>query len=390
GVTTVTSSDVDGGAPTYSIIGGADQGVFSINGATGALTFNTAPNFEAPADAGADNVYDVTVQVSDGNGGTAMQAIAVTVTNVNEPPVVNDQAFSVAESSVNGTPVGTVIASDVDAGDTRTFSITAGNTGGAFTINTASGQITVANAAALDFETNPTFTLTIQVQDAGGLTDTASVSVTLADINEAPASDQPSDRPPQAPASPRVPDRRGGELSPEDQADSLIASSIAGAPTTIRQSIEGLARPAGRLTVPRDAIEHSFKHIAQRILSRIVPDQGRATATEPGTRASDKLWAAIDRMKAEMDTDQRRLIDALEVLTGAGVVFSVGVVAWLLRGGSLLASLLSTVPLWRGLDPLPILANRRTKEDEIRCRQPAQDDASIEGLFSSPPGGQPQ
>ncbi|MGH8537584.1 MAG: DUF4347 domain-containing protein, partial [Gammaproteobacteria bacterium] len=162
-VTTVTSSDVDGAAPTYSLTGGADQGLFSINPSTGALSFNTVPDFEAPADAGANNLYDVTVQVSDGNGGTDMQAIAVTITDFNEPPVVNDQAFSVAENTANGTPVGTVIASDVDAGDTRSFSITAGNTAGAFAIDTATGQITVANAAALDFETNPSFTLTVQV-----------------------------------------------------------------------------------------------------------------------------------------------------------------------------------------------------------------------------------
>ena len=49
---------------------------------TGALAFVTAPNFEAPTDAGANNVYDVTVQVSDGNGGIDTQAIAVTVQNV--------------------------------------------------------------------------------------------------------------------------------------------------------------------------------------------------------------------------------------------------------------------------------------------------------------------
>ncbi|MGH8651021.1 MAG: cadherin domain-containing protein, partial [Gammaproteobacteria bacterium] len=122
-VTTVAATDADVPAQslTYSISGGADQGLFSINPSTGALSFNTTPNFEAPADVGADNVYDVTVQVWDGIiGGTDTQAIAVTVTNVNEPPVVNDQAFSVAENTANGTPVGTVIAADVDAGDTRT------------------------------------------------------------------------------------------------------------------------------------------------------------------------------------------------------------------------------------------------------------------------------
>ena len=50
------------------------------------------------------------------------------------------------------------------------FAITAGNTGGAFAIDPTTGAITVANAAALDFETTPSFTLTVQVTDAGGLT----------------------------------------------------------------------------------------------------------------------------------------------------------------------------------------------------------------------------
>ena len=49
---------------------------------TGALAFAAAPDFETPNDAGGNNVYDVTVQVSDGNGGSDTQAIAVTVTNV--------------------------------------------------------------------------------------------------------------------------------------------------------------------------------------------------------------------------------------------------------------------------------------------------------------------
>ncbi len=73
-VTTVTSTDVDGGAPAYAIIGGADQALFSID-AAGVLTFNTAPDFEAPGDAGADNVYNVIVEVSDGIGGTDTQAM---------------------------------------------------------------------------------------------------------------------------------------------------------------------------------------------------------------------------------------------------------------------------------------------------------------------------
>jgi hypothetical protein len=82
-VTTVTATD-PGAVQTlsYSIAGGADASLFTINTMTGALDFGTAPNFEAPADAGANNVYDVTVQVSDGNGGIDTQVIADAVQDV--------------------------------------------------------------------------------------------------------------------------------------------------------------------------------------------------------------------------------------------------------------------------------------------------------------------
>ena len=87
-VTTVTSTDVDGGAPAYSIVGGTDAVLFTLDATTGALTFNVGPNFESPGDAGANNLYDVTVQVADGNGGTDLQVFSIMVTDVNEglPP----------------------------------------------------------------------------------------------------------------------------------------------------------------------------------------------------------------------------------------------------------------------------------------------------------------
>jgi hypothetical protein len=81
-VTTVTATDPDAGQTlSYSISGGADGDKFAINAVTGALSFGTAPNFEAPTDVGGNNVYDVTVQVSDGHGSIDTQAIAVAVTD---------------------------------------------------------------------------------------------------------------------------------------------------------------------------------------------------------------------------------------------------------------------------------------------------------------------
>jgi len=67
-VTTLTASDADHPAQllTYTISGGMDAVKFSIVSATGALTFISAPDFEVPLDFNLDNIYEVTIQVSDG------------------------------------------------------------------------------------------------------------------------------------------------------------------------------------------------------------------------------------------------------------------------------------------------------------------------------------
>ncbi len=79
-VTTVTATDPDSSNLTYSIVGGADGSLFTIDAATGALAFLTAPDYEHPTDSDGNRVFDVIVQVSDGSL-TDTQAIAVTVTN---------------------------------------------------------------------------------------------------------------------------------------------------------------------------------------------------------------------------------------------------------------------------------------------------------------------
>ena len=85
GTVTATDADADDSVTGYTITGGADQAKFSIDTNTGALTFNTAPNFEAPADADTDNAYIVEVTATSGTSSrelTATQAITVTVTDV--------------------------------------------------------------------------------------------------------------------------------------------------------------------------------------------------------------------------------------------------------------------------------------------------------------------
>ena len=83
----------------YRDLGGNDASRFTIDSQTGVLTFVNAPNFEAAGDFTGNNVYDLTVTASDGSG-TDSQAIAVTVTNVNEPFTITNSTATQYESSL--------------------------------------------------------------------------------------------------------------------------------------------------------------------------------------------------------------------------------------------------------------------------------------------------
>jgi len=187
-VTRVTASDADTRQTlAYSIVGGADAAKFTINSSTGALSFVSAPNYEAPTDSGGNNVYDVTVQVSDGSGGVDSQAISVTVTAVNERPTdLSLSANTVAEHAANGTVVGTVTGSDPDAGDTKSYSLT-NTAGGRFAINRTTGALTVANSTLLNYEAATSHAVTVRVTDRGGLTYDETFTINLTNVNEAPS-----------------------------------------------------------------------------------------------------------------------------------------------------------------------------------------------------------
>lgn len=160
--------------------------MFSTKTPTGAITVNNAAalNFEATPS------FNLIITVTD-NGSPALSgaaAIAVNLLNINEAPVVNAATFSLAENTGMGTSVGIVVASDPDAGQSRTFAITAGNTNNAFSINPTTGVITVSNTAALNYESTPIFNLTVTVTDNGTPAKSASaaVRVNLTNVNEPP------------------------------------------------------------------------------------------------------------------------------------------------------------------------------------------------------------
>lgn len=83
-------------------------------------------------------------------------------------------------------------------------------------------------------------------------------------------------------------------------------------------------------------------------------------------QALDSLRRGLDGFASADDIDGAFV---LQVSTGLGAVLSVSFVSWILRGGALAATLLSTIPMWKGFDPLPMLLGRRRAGDEEDKRE---------------------
>ncbi|MFM7559687.1 Calx-beta domain-containing protein, partial [Cylindrospermopsis raciborskii] len=147
---------------TYSL-SGTDAALFNINSSTGAVTFKTAPDFEAPSDAGGNNIYDLSVNASDGSLSVS-KAVAITVTNVNEAPTL-------AIASTNG------IQTEGNA-NTKSFAFTLTRTGDVNNSSSANWAVTGSGtnqADATDFGgTLPTGTVNFA---AGETSKTITVNV---------------------------------------------------------------------------------------------------------------------------------------------------------------------------------------------------------------------
>ena len=181
-VGTVAGIDPDAGTTfTYSLTDDAG-GRFAINATTGAVTVANG----ALLDYEVATAHAIAVRVTDQGGLTVDKNFTIAVTNVNETPTgATLSASTVAENAANGTAIGTVTASDPDAGTTFTYALT-DNAGGRFAINATTGAITVANGGLLNYEAATSHVVSVRVTDQGGLTLDKNFTIAVTNVNEAP------------------------------------------------------------------------------------------------------------------------------------------------------------------------------------------------------------
>ena len=163
GTVTATDVDTDNSSISFSVSGSE----LTITSA-GVLTFASAPDYETKSS------YTATVTATDGTNSTD-QSITVNVTNLNDnSPVFTSLAtFSAAENQRN---IGTVTATDDDASDSITFTVS-----GSELLITSAGVLSFA--ATPDYETKTSYTATVTATD-GTNTVTQNITISVTDAND--------------------------------------------------------------------------------------------------------------------------------------------------------------------------------------------------------------
>lgn len=181
-VGTLSTTDPDvGDTFTYTLVSGTgdtNNGLFAINGATlqvaAAIDFETTPSLS------------VRIRTTDSAGLSYEEAFTITVTNVNEAPT--DLALSnasVTENQPSSTIVGTLSATDPDAGDTHTFTLVAG-TGDADNASFSISGTTLRTTVSFNYEAKSVYSVRVRATDSGTLTFEKALSIAVIDANDPP------------------------------------------------------------------------------------------------------------------------------------------------------------------------------------------------------------
>ncbi|KPK00492.1 MAG: hypothetical protein AMK71_08245, partial [Nitrospira bacterium SG8_35_4] len=100
-------------------------------------------------------------------------------------------------------------------------------------------------------------------------------------------------------------------------------------------------------------------------------------AAEEITNITADLYSSIEMLSHSFDSMERHEKIVTKTVVGGTLALSAGTAIWVLRGGSLVASMLSTMPMWKGFDPLPVLSlSRQERLKKIKEARAAEEEES--------------
>ena len=148
-VTSFTATDAESDTITWEITGGADMGVFNLS-TSGLLSITNAPDFEAPADADKNGIYEITITATDDGTPSASSTLDVTILVINDEETGTIGAITgiaqVGQTLTAGTvtdPDGSVAVTGYEWQDASDNSAISGATAATYTLAEADAGKTI-------------------------------------------------------------------------------------------------------------------------------------------------------------------------------------------------------------------------------------------------------
>ena len=371
----------------------------------GAHAFSGTPG---NADVG---IATVRVTVTDSRGASAVDDFTLTVGNVNDAPVLAQAIANLAarQASPLQFQLPAATFADADMGDTLRYSAT-------LTDGSALPAWLIFDAQTREFSGTPsaadagTLVVRVVVADDAGAVAQGLFAITVSGLAAPPAT-------PQAPSAQLLLEQPAQEfaLAATATAERAPAPALQAAAQTPPAGKEPDAEASASAPVSLggpDRTENAAPAVGSEPLAQVIvrPAAAASETSVTAARQSDAILAPalvaqlgditiaplsqmlrddgllrkLEEMKRQMlqqGEDRRSVVASTIALTGG---LSIGYVVWLVRGGILVSSMLSALPAWQMIDPLPVLAaSRAAKSRNGKGSAMDADEPEVERLFDA-------
>ncbi len=387
-----TLADADGlGAISYQW----QRDAVDIGGATASAY--------ALGDADVGSTITVVAKYTDGQGTTESVSSAATgvVTNVNDAPTTITPGTVIVDENTDtteGLTVATLTAVDADDGDGASYTIQGGVDAARFSL--INGNELVLTDGMLDFETQGSYEVVVRVTDADGLSHDETITITVNDVLEAPLP-KPTIPVPIVIAAEPVTAKIIEEEESVSEPEEVVDESAEEPEAVVEVVAEAEQQAVSNLPVDssQQVLSQSFGNDSPTANKPNIPLKASVMAVMKAIQVAqpglDGLLAGefsdpmslieiggfsrdLDQLREDVTTD----IQYGKIMAGSTVAastgLSIGYVAYLLRGGVVLSSVLTSLPAWTFFDPTPVLGG----VTKGRPGEDGEDDESLESMVN--------
>ncbi len=393
GTTGLTFSAGDGTADSLMTFRGT---VSDLNSALNGLQFLPAADYSGPA-----TLQITTTDLGNSGAGgpeTDVDVIPVTINPVNDRPVATGDELSTGQDTPLVISVASLLANDTDVDfDTLALAGFSPPTHGTLVDN---GNGTLTYTPHSGFSGVDAFSYTATDGQAPSAPTLVTINVRKPSLSGAippetggdgsPADDlpgtespnrEPASEPPPAGEPTETP--RGDERRGEAIVRGRFQRGVEFSP--ILPAVYQVERASSMEAIEETTFDYATASLDSVAMSRAARDPGRSAEQHDAFSIDvHLLWEQLDAFRNEVAWDTGYYAVGAAAATGTFAVLSAGYAAWTVRGGYLLSSVLTALPAWRLMDPLPVLATSASVAP-AKPQTSRETDETLQSLTSGQP-----